>query len=74
MKKMLALLVVSACVAGCGTAAKKSELWEHDTIYKNWDHMRFSWGGHKQVSQEEAIQSVQENWWGKETTVSVPAK
>ena len=74
MKKMLALLVLSACVAGCGTAAKKSELWEHDTIYKNWDHMRFSWGGHKQVSQEEAIQSVEEKWWGKETTVSIPMK
>ena len=74
MKKMLALLVLSACVAGCGTAAKKSELWEHDTIYKNWDHMKFSWGGDNQVSQEEAMQSVQENWWGKETTVSVPMK
>ena len=74
MKKLLALLAVSACVAGCGTAAKKSELWEHDSIYKNWDHMKFSWGGHQNVSQEEAIQSVQENWWGKETTVRVPGK
>jgi len=74
MKKMLALLVLSACVAGCGTAAQKSELWQHETIYKNWDHMVFSWGGHKNVSQEEAVQSVQENWWGKETTVSVPMK
>ena len=74
MKKVLALLAVIACLAGCGTAAQKSELWEHDTIYKNWDHMRFSWGGHKQVSQDEAIQSVEENWWGKETTVRVPGK
>ena len=74
MKKMLALLALSACVAGCGTAAQKSELWQHETIYKNWDHMRFSWGGHKQVSQEEAIQSVEEKWWGKETTVSIPLK
>jgi hypothetical protein len=74
MKKLLALLALSACVAGCGTAAQKSELWEHETIYKNWDHMKFSWGGHKNVSQGEVIQSVQENWWGKETTVSVPMK
>jgi len=74
MKKMLALLVLSACVAGCGTAAQKSELWEHDTLYKNWDHLRFSWGGHKQVSQEEASKSVEQGWWGKETTVQVPAK
>jgi hypothetical protein len=74
MKKMLALLVVSACVAGCGAAAKKSELWEHDTIYKNWDHMKFSWSGHKEVSLEEAKKSVAEGWWGQETTVRVPGK
>jgi hypothetical protein len=74
MKKVLALLVVSACVAGCGTAAKKSELWEHDTVYKNWGHMMFSWGGHQEASQEEAKKSVEEGWWGKETTVRVPGK
>ena len=72
MKKMLALLVVSACVAGCGTAAKKSELWEHDTIYKNWDHLSFSWSGSQEVSKEEAKKSVEQGWWGKETTVRVP--
>ena len=74
MKKVLALLVVSACVAGCGTAAKKSELWEHDTLYKSWDHLSFSWGGHKDVSQDEARKSVEEGWWGKETTVRVQGK
>ena len=71
MKKMLALLVAGACLAGCGTAAKKSELWQHDTVYKNWDHMMFSWGGHQEVSQEEAKKSVEQGWWGKETTVRV---
>jgi len=71
MKKLLALLFVIACVAACGTAAKKSELWEHDTIYKNWDHMSFSLGGHQEVSPEEAKKSVEEGWWGKETTVRV---
>mgnify|MGYP003439681071 CR=1 FL=1 len=74
MNKLLALLVLSLCVAGCGTAAQKSELWEHDTIYRNWDHMRFSWGGHKEVSQQEAKKSFEEGWWGKETTVRVPGK
>ena len=74
MNKLLALLVLSLCVAGCGTAAQKSELWEHDTIYRNWDHMRFSWGGHKTASQDEALKSVEEGWWGKETPVSVPGK
>ena len=74
MKKMLALLVVSACVAGCGTAAQKSELWEHDSLYKNWDHLRFSWGGSKAVSQEEAQKSVDEGWWGKEAPVRAQGK
>ena len=74
MKKMLALLFVIACVAGCGTAAQKSELWEHDSIYKNLDHLSFSWSGHQQVSQEEVRKSAEEGWWGKETTVRVPAK
>lgn len=72
MKKLLALFVVSACVAGCGTAAQKSELWEHDTLYKSWDHMSFSWGGHREASRYEALRSVEEGWWGKETTVRVP--
>lgn len=72
MKKLLVLLVVGACLAGCGTAAKKSELWEHNTIYKNYDHLRFSWGDHEEVSQQEVNQSVAEGWWGKETTVRVP--
>ena len=74
MKKLLALLFVIVCVAGCGTAAKKSELWEHDTIYRNLDHMGFSWGGHKEVSQQEVKKSFEEGWWGKETTVRVPGK
>ena len=71
MKKMLALLLVSACVAGCGTAAKKSELWEHESIYRNWDHMRFSWGGHDDVSREEVKKSAEQGWWGKD--IEVPA-
>ena len=29
---------------------------------------------HKQVSQEEVSKSVEQGWWGKETTVQVPAK
>ena len=74
MKKMFALLFVIACVAGCGTAAQKSELWEHNSIYKNWDHLSFSWSGHQEVSQEEARKSAEEGWWGKETTVRVPGK
>jgi hypothetical protein len=45
MKKVLCLLVLGAGLAGCGTTASQSEVWSHDTLYRDWDHMRFSWGG-----------------------------
>ena len=71
MKKLLVLLALTACAAGCGGAASQSGVWEHDTLYRNLDHMRFSWGGHKNVSSQELEKSVEEGWWGKE--VEVPA-
>jgi hypothetical protein len=46
MKKLLGLLVLSAFAAGCGASASQSEMWKHDTMYRDWDHLRFSWGGH----------------------------
>jgi len=65
MKKLLTLLVLSACAAGCGAPASQSEIWKHDTMYRNWDHMRFSWGGHQEISSEEVKKSTEEAWWGK---------
>jgi hypothetical protein len=66
MKKLLILLVVVACAAGCGTSASQSGVWEHETLYRDMDHLRFSWGGHKDVSSEELQKSAEEGWWGKE--------
>lgn len=71
MKKMLALLIVSALASGCGTAAVKSELWEHDSIYKSWDHLKFSVSGRREMTEEEARKAIQEAWWGEETSVRV---
>lgn len=71
MKKMLLVLLgVGACVAGCG-GASQSGVWEHPTLYRNVDHMGFSWGGHKDVSKEEVQKSGEQGWWGKE--IEVPA-
>jgi hypothetical protein len=72
MKKLMGLLVLSACVAGCGGPATQAEMWKHDTMYRDWDHMRFSWGGHKTVSSEELKKSTEEGWWGKPVPVVPP--
>jgi hypothetical protein len=64
---VLVLLAVCACAAGCSTAAQQSEVWKHDTMYRSWDHLRFSWGGHRDVSDKEREESMEQNWWGKET-------
>jgi hypothetical protein len=70
MKKTLCLLVVCAGLAGCGSSASQSDFLKHDTMYRNWDHMRFSWGGHKNVSTDEFRKSVDEDWWGKPVPVA----
>lgn len=65
-RKLLILLAVCACGAGCGTSASQSGIWEHETLYRDWDHLRFSWGGHKDVSNEDVRKSTAEGWWGEE--------
>lgn len=66
MKKLLFLLVLGACAAGCGGPATQTGVWEHDTLYRNWDHLQFSWGGHNDVSQKDVRESREQGWWGKE--------
>jgi hypothetical protein len=71
MKKVLVLLVLSACAAGCGGPASQSDMWKHDTMYRNWDHLRFSWGGHKEAGGDVVKKSENQNWWGKEVPVEI---
>ena len=66
MKKLLILFVLAACATGCGGPASKTGVWEHGTLYRDLDHMRFSWGGHRDVSTDELQKSTEEGWWGKE--------
>jgi len=73
MKKTLMLVVLSVFAAGCGGPATQTGVWQHDTLYRDWDHLRFSWGGHKDVSSEELKKSTEEGWWGKEVP-AVPGK
>ena len=59
MKKILFLLIVLVFLAGCS-----AEWYEHDTIYKNHDHMFYSMGGYKKTTQEDLKNSESQGWWG----------
>ena len=64
MKKIFFLVLLAIFLSGCGTAAKKSEFWEHDTMYRNWDHLIYSWWGYKKPTPETAEKTKEQKWWG----------
>lgn len=70
MKKLCLLALIGLFLSGCGTAAKKSEFWEHDTMYKNWDHLIFSCWGYKNPTAETLKKSQGQGWWG----IPIPEK
>ena len=61
MKKLIVLLFVGLLLAGCSP-----EFYKHDSVYKNWDHIKFSWWGYKNPTAADAKMSDQEGWWGEE--------
>lgn len=70
MKKLLLLLILGVFLAGCGTAAKRSEFWEHDAMYKNCDHLKFSIYGYMNPTKETLKKSQEQGWWG----IPIPCK
>ncbi|MBW1767252.1 MAG: hypothetical protein JRI43_03175 [Deltaproteobacteria bacterium] len=64
MKRLCLMIFVVMFLSGCGTAAQRSEFWEHDTMYRSWGHLCYSWTGYKNPTPEDTNQSQQENWWG----------
>lgn len=69
MKKLLFVALTALILAGCGAAARESGFYEHDTMYKNCDHMVFSITGYPNADKKVAQESKAENWWGKEVPV-----
>ena len=63
MKKLFFLLGVALLVSSCSSGAV-SEFAKHDKMYKNWDHMKYSWWGYRNPSEETMQQSIDEGWWG----------
>ncbi len=73
MKKLFLLALVGLFLTACGASAQRSEFWQHDTLWKNWDHARFSWGGYKNPTSQTLAKSESQEWWG-EAIPYVPAE
>ena len=61
MRKLFLLIIMSKLIVGCS-----SEFYEHDSIYKDWDHIKFSWWGYENPNAEHAKMSTERGWWGEE--------
>ncbi len=70
MKRLFAVTLMLLFLAGCGAAAKESGFYEHNTMYRDWDHMKFSIWGYQDIDQKEVQKSADEDWWGKMVTGS----
>jgi uncharacterized protein YceK len=64
MKRWLVVIMVVLFLAGCGTAARESGYYEHNTHFKSWEHMKFSLWGYKDVKPVEVKMSKEGAWWG----------
>jgi hypothetical protein len=73
MKKLLALLFLGMFLMGCGTAATQSGFWQHDSMYKDWDHTKFSMWGYRNPTAKTGEMSQEQGWWGIEVPY-IPAK
>jgi len=61
MKKLIVLLFMVLLLAGCS-----DEFLAHDSVFKDGDHVKFSWGGYKNPTAEDAKMSGDRGWWGEE--------
>lgn len=67
--KILKLAMVCALIfmmTGCGAAIKNAEWAQHDTLYRDSEHWKFSWYGWRSPTAEDVKNSDARQWWGKE--------
>lgn len=64
MKKILLIAMLFLFLSGCGQAVRESGFYSHDTHYKDWDHLWFSWHGYKDMTAKDAKESKDDMWWG----------
>ena len=68
MKKLAILILVGVVFMGCSPM-----FYEHDTLYRDWDHLTFSWYRYKQPTSADLQRSTDQGWWG-EPIPYVPAE
>jgi hypothetical protein len=73
MKKFVLVMLLTFFLFGCSQTATQSEFWQHDSVYKNWDHLKFSWFGHNNPTAEDSQMSSEQAWWGMDVPY-VPAQ
>lgn len=72
MKRVFLVLLGVMFLYGCGAAARESGFYEHNTMYKSWDHFKYSAWGYKQSDPKAAQLTKEQDWWG--VTVEQPQK
>ena len=66
MKRLILIGAAVFFLMGCANSGSRSGFWQHDTMYRSWDHMGFSWFGYHNVSAQDARESQNQNWWGED--------
>lgn len=66
MWRWIAIACMGLLFCGCGKAAQESGFWDHPSVYKNWDHLKYSWYGYKNPTAQTGKESQEQGWWGIE--------
>ena len=66
MKRLGLLFLLGLFFAGCGNLSNQSEFWKHESMYKNWEHTKFSIFGYQNPTAETGKKSQEQDWWGTE--------
>jgi hypothetical protein len=64
MKKVFVIMLGVFFLAGCGAAARDSGFYQHNTMYRNFDHLKFSAYGYTKVEPKELEKTKKQDWWG----------
>jgi hypothetical protein len=64
MKKLIIVALLGLFIMSCGQSAMRSEFWQRDSVYKNWDHTFYSWFGYRNQTDEDVTKSNEQEWWG----------
>ena len=63
MKKII-LIGMIFMLAGCASAIRQSEFFQHDTVYKDLGHLWFSSVGFASIDMNDVKMSQENKWWG----------